>query len=131
MAQTNGGPGMTLKTASIAGLVAEGPAPELKDRLQLFGQFIGDWQITARWFHLDGTETTGEGEVHFGWILNGMAIQDVWSGHLKNPPAGWLEFTSGTTLRFYDPAIGAWKCVWRANHSHVSCIRPRPSSKKR
>jgi hypothetical protein len=29
----------------------------------------------------DGTWVKMKGEVHFGWILGGTAVQDVWMGH--------------------------------------------------
>ena len=49
-----------------------------------------------------------KGEVHFGWILDGTAIQDVWmGGHV-----GSQEVTLfGTTIRFYDPKIDAWEAL--------------------
>jgi hypothetical protein len=98
----------------IRGLIAKGPAAELRDQRQLFGQFVGDWEIESRWFLDGGQQPTGKGEVHFGWILSGTAVQDVWCGHIKNPPPGYPEFAFGTTIRFYDPAIKAWRCVWIA-----------------
>jgi hypothetical protein len=62
----------------IKGLVANGPDPILKEKLMLFGQFIGNWDIIeARYVQPDGTWVNMKGEVHFGWILGGTAIQDV------------------------------------------------------
>jgi len=99
-------------TSLLKGLAAERAAPELGDRLQLFGQFVGDWEIDSVWFLPDGSTVRGKGEVHFGWILKGMAIQDVWSGHIANPPPGFPKEGFGTTVRFYDPKINGWQCVW-------------------
>ena len=55
------------------------------------------------------------GEWHFGWALEGRAIQDVWIV----PPRGQrqgdavaLSNRYGTTLRVYDPAIDAWHIQW-------------------
>jgi hypothetical protein len=94
----------------IEGLGAPGPDPELKARLALFGQFVGDWAIEGRWFRPNGTlKRTGKGEVHFGWILDGRAIQDVWISHKGKPPR---KVTAGTTIRFFDPVVGTWHCIW-------------------
>lgn len=94
----------------INGLGADEPDPELKDKLMLFGQFIGDWEIVeARYMQRDGSWTEMRGEVHFGWILGGSAIQDVWMGHkLGVEKIGMF----GTTIRFYDPKIDAWRSTW-------------------
>jgi hypothetical protein len=47
----------------------------------LFGQFIGDWKIIKdRYVQGDGSSVEMRGEVHFGWILSGLAIQDVFFG---------------------------------------------------
>jgi hypothetical protein len=51
----------------------------------------------------DGTRQTGHGEIHFGWVLEGRAVQDVWI-----LPGVFY----GTTLRVYDPGIDAWHILW-------------------
>lgn len=95
----------------IKGLAAAGPDPNLKEKLQLFGQFIGDWQIVlARYTQADGTEVRMHGEVHFGWILGGTAIQDVWMGCREGGSEKLILF--GTTVRFYDLKIDAWRSTW-------------------
>jgi len=80
----------------------------------LFGQFVGDWEITSEWYLPDGSMPKGRGEIHFGWILNGTAIQDVWSGRVENPPPGFPSTGFGTTIRFYDPKVDALRIVWIA-----------------
>lgn len=96
----------------VRSLLAAGPEPRLADRLRLFGRFVGDWAITSRWFRPDGFVVEGEGSVHFGWILGGTAIQDVWRGRIRNPPPGIPEEAFGTTIRIPDPSGDAWRCVW-------------------
>jgi hypothetical protein len=92
----------------IEGLAAEGPDVELMEQLVLFGQFIGDWNIRARYPQADGTDIFRTGEVSFRWILSGKAIQDVWSIHLEDGSITPV----GTTVRFYDPTIEAWRSTW-------------------
>jgi hypothetical protein len=94
----------------ISGLVADGPFPDLKEKLALFGQFVGDWDILEdRCLQPDGTWAVSRGELHWGWILNGRAVQDVW---MSNDEKSRKSTPEGTTVRFYDPKIDAWHSVW-------------------
>ncbi len=94
----------------IQGLGSYGPDPEMRDKLMLFGQFVGDWDIVeARYPQPDGTEIKHKGEIHFGWILDGRAIQDVWITYQDNPPR---VVPVGTTIRFYEARIDAWRSIW-------------------
>src|SRR5919206_4220953 len=94
-------------------LLAAGPDSRLRDKLDLFGQFVGNWNVDVINHLPDGRTQTVKGEWHFGWILGGAAIQDVWMAPTraqraaKEPLIGY-----GTTLRFYDPKIDAWRIVW-------------------
>jgi hypothetical protein len=102
----------------VAVLHADGPAADRREELDLYGRFVGDWQTDIVTYAPDGTHHKGEGEIHFGWILEGRAIQDVWMiprlrdrrpGIAAMPIAGnWY----GTTLRIYDPVLGAWRIYW-------------------
>jgi hypothetical protein len=102
----------------ISALHADGPASDRAEALKLYGQFIGDWDADIVTYTPDGVRHQGQGEIHFGWILEGRAIQDVWMIPRRNdrrpdapvmPVAGnWY----GTTLRIYDPALDAWRILW-------------------
>src|SRR5262245_39736718 len=59
-------------------LDAPGPDPALEEPLRLFGRFVGGWDIHWTGIAPDGSRQTARGEVHFGWVLEGRAIQDVW-----------------------------------------------------
>lgn len=97
---------------AVEGLSAASPDPALADKLMLFGQFVGDWDIVeARYPQPDGSSVTRTGEIHFGWILEGRAVQDVWMG--TDPETGKVR-PAGSTVRFYDPAIDAWHSIWIA-----------------
>jgi hypothetical protein len=95
-------------------LHAAGPGGRSAAELLLFGQFVGSWDIA--WSGLDraGTPVTAQGELHVGWVLGGRAVQDVWIVPGRGQPGEGeppLAF-HGTTIRFYDPAIGAWRSTW-------------------
>lgn len=86
------------------------PHPELADKLALFGQFVGDWDILeCRSLEDDGTWSTSRGKVHWRWILEGRGVQDVWT---TIDEESQRSIPVGTTVRFYDPKIDAWHSVW-------------------
>jgi len=102
---------------NIAGLDAEKPWPDFEGKLNLFGQFVGDWEIVdARYPKPDGTEIRRRGEIHFRWILEGRAVQDVWS--MIDEKTGKAT-PAGTTIRFYDPNADTWHSVWISPRQHV------------
>jgi hypothetical protein len=87
----------------IAALHADRPAVDRAQQMGLYGWLIGRWEMQAVVWGDDGTRHTGRGEIHFGWVLEGRAIQDVWI---------LPGFFHGTTLRVYDPGIDAWHILW-------------------
>lgn len=89
-----------------------GPHPGFGEKMMLFGQFVGTWQYESQYFLHDGNIATACGEIHFGWILDGMAVQDTMTGVIHNPPKGLPRRGFGTMLRFYDSKIDAWHCTW-------------------
>jgi hypothetical protein len=96
-------------------LSATGPAPDRGGKMDLYGQFIGSWDLDVIEFRDDGTTRRRPGEWHFGWALEGRAIQDVWIV----PPRGQREGDAaansnryGTTLRVYDPRSDTWQIQW-------------------
>jgi hypothetical protein len=94
----------------ITGLDAQGPFPQLKEKLALFGQFVGDWEIVEdRYMQDDGTWIKGRGELHINWILEGRALQDTFMTFDEKTHE---MIPDGTTLRFYDSKIDAWRVVW-------------------
>ena len=73
------------------------------EKLKELDWLIGDWVMDATVHMDDGTTFKGSGEIHFGWVLQGRAIQDVWI---------LPGVFHGTTLRIYDPGLGAWHILW-------------------
>lgn len=99
----------------IEALHADHPAPDRADKLNLYGQFVGRWEMDASYHLNDGTIRRSRGEIHFGWVLDGRAIQDVWivpaRSMQRSDPPEWGDFY-GTTIRVYDPRIDAWQILW-------------------
>ncbi|HKS92039.1 MAG TPA: hypothetical protein VJQ83_08930 [Tepidiformaceae bacterium] len=98
----------------ITALHAAGPAPDRAVVLSVYGQFVGDWSAKIVAYGPDGARHEGRGEIHFGWVLQGRAIQDVWIID-RRPGAPAMPVTGnwyGTTLRVYDPSLSAWRIYW-------------------
>ncbi len=101
-------------THTIRGPESQAPNQEVKDKLMLFGQFVGDWDILEdRFYEPDGSpnleQNLARGELHWGWILDGRATQDVWMSFDEKTHTAIPE---GTTIRFYDKKIDAWHSIW-------------------
>lgn len=95
----------------IGALHVGGPSDEHTDKLMLFGRFVGSWNL--EWTR-DSHPAPVSGELHFGWVLGGRAVQDIWIVPGRGQPGENqppLAF-HGSTIRFYDPAIDAWRSTW-------------------
>jgi hypothetical protein len=93
----------------ITTLEARGPHPSIGDQAQTFDRFVGTWDCDYASFKEDGTTEHARGEVIFGWVLDGRAVQDIWTWIDKGTSG---ERKLGTTVRFFDPKIGKWRIVW-------------------
>src|SRR3954454_4900013 len=87
----------------IQAIQSAGPATDRADKMGLYGWLIGDWSMDATVYVDDGTVHEPKGRIHFDWVLEGRAIQDVWI---------LPGFFHGTTLRVYDPNLDAWHILW-------------------
>lgn len=98
--------------ATALSLFSNGPAPEHRDALMLFGQFVGSWDIDFV-SSVPGQEGRFAAEWHFAWILQGRGVQDVWIvPKRRHGHPGDAQFEYGTTVRVYDPKINAWHVTW-------------------
>jgi hypothetical protein len=103
--------------AMIRLLDADRPDEERAEGLGLFAWLIGSWDIEAQyWDHAGQPTGEGRGEWHFGWVLQGRAIQDV----LIGPPLEEQRGTGapareyGSSFRLYDPRTDTWRVTWFA-----------------
>lgn len=92
----------------LSALGSEAPPADRAKDMDLYGWLIGSWEMdTIR--HLDdGTTEESSGEIHFGWVLEGRAIQDIWIRPGRPAPSTMY----GTTLRIFDPGIDGWHIIW-------------------
>lgn len=79
----------------------------------LYGQFVGSWEGKVVVHEPDGRRRESSSEVHFDWVLEGRAVQDVWiapARHARKP--GEQSRMYGTTLRVFDPEKDVWHITW-------------------
>ena len=93
----------SISASLIDALHTDQPAPDRASKMGLYGWLVGRWEMDTTIYQDDGSQLTGRGEVHAGWVLEGRAIQDVWI-----IPGTFY----GTTLRVYDPGLDAWHILW-------------------
>ena len=105
-----------MTSAFLAALGADGPSADRAGKMNLYGRFVGSWDLDVTQFSDNGIARRRKGEWHFGWALEGRAIQDVWivppRGKLRSGDAAANVNSYGTTLRVYDPDIDAWRIQW-------------------
>ena len=100
---------------TFSALAAAGPQPGQAERMTLYDALIGDWDLEAIDHLPDGTRRVQTGEVHFAWVLEGRAVQDVWIVPARAQRGGTTPGPGnryGTTLRIYDPADDVWRVTW-------------------
>jgi hypothetical protein len=108
-------------------LISAAPHEAIPPEQRIFEPFIGSWDLVVSWYRPDGAaERRLDGEWHFARVLEGRGIQDVWivPPRAQRPATGG-DYEYGTSLRFYDPTIEAWRSTWigpqhRVVHSFVA-----------
>lgn len=97
------------RDAMITALASAKPNPSMGDEAQTFDRLVGTWDAEFTFYRDDGTVFHKKGELLFGWIMDGRAIQDLWIGY---PTENQKERTIGTTIRFFDTALKQWRVVF-------------------
>lgn len=93
--------------ARSALLAAPGRSPEIPESADAYGWLVGSWNLDIRvYWATDVSAQRLKGEAHFGWALEGRAIQDVWIMPCVADRTANLDKRMnmyGTTLRVWDP----------------------------
>jgi len=97
-------------------LASLGRSREIPEANDVYGWLVGSWRLEVLHYKaVDVSNLRLDGEAHFGWVLEGRAIQDVWMMPGRaNRTSGLGETNNmfGTTLRVWDPRIQAWHIQW-------------------
>ncbi len=80
-------------------LHADGPAADRAAQMMLYGRFVGSWAGTLSYRDADEVRREAPVDVHFGWVLEGRAVQDVWIAPAR-------------ASRIYDPRRDLWEITW-------------------
>jgi hypothetical protein len=74
----------------------------------LYDRFVGTWDVNYEIYDKDGKVRPYHGQATYSWILDGGAMQEVWTSdaHNKEPQP------YGTTIDFYDGKRQLWTAVW-------------------
>ena len=108
----------TLRLTDV--LTAFGRSPEIPEAADAYGWLVGSWELDCRRY--SGEPVSIKGEAHFGWVLEGRAIQDVWIMPRRSERGSLPDKAKnmfGTTLRVWDSSIQAWRIIWRNPvHNH-------------
>jgi hypothetical protein len=96
-------------------LATSGRSPEIPESADAYGWLVGSWELDVRHYLVDVAARGLKAEAHFGWVLEGRAVQDVWimpprSQRTADPDKACNMY--GTTLRVWDPRIQAWRVTW-------------------
>jgi hypothetical protein len=101
--------GVDARQAMTAALSASGPHPSLGDEARVFDRFVGTWDCDYGFIGEDGRVSHASGELKFGWIIDGRALQDIW---ISYPRKGADERSIGTSVRFFDDKLKKWRVVF-------------------
>ena len=74
----------------------------------LFDQLVGTWDVTYEFTDKNGNARRDRGQVHYSWILDGKALQEIWTSASEDKDPQPF----GTTINFYDRKRQHWTAVW-------------------
>jgi hypothetical protein len=104
-----------LESEFVAALKFSERSSEIPESADAYGWLVGSWEIDILYYRTDVRDRNLKGEVHFGWVLEGRAVQDVWimpqrSARHSPPESGYDMY--GTTIRVWDASLQAWRVTW-------------------
>jgi hypothetical protein len=91
-------------------LAATNRSPDIPESADVYGWLCGSWDLEVLHYRVDVSGRGMKGEVHAARVLEGRAVQDVWI--MPEPDFDPTLRMYGTTLRWWDASIGAWRIDW-------------------
>src|SRR5581483_6165577 len=94
--------------AMLDALHSAKPNAALAAKLNLYGRFVGSWDLDIDYYPPGFPARHAPAEWHFEYVLDGLAVQDVWIFPARSLRAGktpepWWGY--GSTFRWYAPNI--------------------------
>jgi hypothetical protein len=96
-------------------LTSAGRSPEIPESADCYGWLAGHWELDVRNYWGDVSGMGLKAEAHFGWVLQGRAVQDGWILPRRAQGTGEIDRAGrdhGTTLRVWDAGLKAWRVTW-------------------
>lgn len=84
------------------------PANTKVPQSALLDRLVGTWDVSYEFVDKAGNARTNRGQVHYNWILEGKALQEIWTSDSESKEPRPF----GTTINFYDPKRQRWTAVW-------------------
>ena len=81
--------------------------PSKAARIALFDRLAGTWDVTYDIYNKDGSVRPYHGQVIYTRILDGKALQEIWTSDIHNK----IPQPFSTTLGFYDAQHEQWIAV--------------------
>lgn len=100
-------------------LQATGANPSLGSGAEALGRLIGNWDVEYSFISKDGKVTHQTGDYTAGWVMDGRAVQDLWT---VAPHDGRKDREIYTTLHYLDPKSGTWYATF-IDPEHASVAR--------
>lgn len=96
-------------------LFAPERSAEIAESQDIYGGLLGSWELEVFDYQRGDVARKSTGEVHFGRVLEGRAVQLVWvipprTERGSNLPKDGNRY--GTTLCVWDNVIHAWGVTW-------------------
>ena len=96
----------------IDALVAADRHSSIPADMDIYAPVLGDWEITGTEYVTQAPKPV-KMSVSFSRVLDGRAIQDIWSWAIDpSLPMTGANHASGTTFRVYDPEERVWRVTW-------------------
>lgn len=96
-------------------LRAETASPEIPERDRIYDWLLGSWKARVIDHDGDGSTRESSGEWHFGYVLEGRAMQDVWISPPRSERDARMSKIGnryGTSIRSYHPVEKRWHVTW-------------------
>ncbi|MGE5232930.1 MAG: putative glycolipid-binding domain-containing protein, partial [Acidobacteriota bacterium] len=105
-----------IDSAFLQALPSPAPPATRGATSDLYSALIGDWDAEVVDHLPDSADRRQSAEMHFAWVLEGRAVQDLWivPARRERPPSTAVVDGNryGTTLRVYDPKLDVWRVTW-------------------
>lgn len=92
----------------IASAAADDSSTTKVAKSVVLDKLAGTWDVRYEFIDKAGRSRVNNGQVQYTWILDGKALQEVWTSdsESKDPQP------FGTSINFYDPKRQHWTAVW-------------------